>query len=216
MAGDDTAAVGPPPPSPPGAPAAPGPALIALCVVGFVVAGVVVGLGWLLLAPLPEYRVDGGRVLLPMAEDETAVGADGWFAACAAVAGILTAIAVYARVRAARLAALAVLTVGGLFAAMVAWRIGVALGPGAVLDEAEGLRDGARFDGPLQLGAKGVLFAWPLAAVVTYFALAFGLDPARPDRSGRRGRREPSPGERLSAPAHPPAPDRHGLPGAPF
>ena len=172
----------------PGGPSSfrPGLVTIGLCVLGFLVAGAVVGVVWELVAPLPRFRLVGGRVLLAVTEDETAVAADGWFAVCSAVAGILSAVVVFARVRSARLTALGVLTLGGLLAVLVAWRVGVALGPDPVLEQVDGLRDGARLDGPLRLGALGVLLAWPLASVVAYFALATGLEPARP-RQTREG-----------------------------
>ena len=178
-------------------PSRPGLVGIGLGVLGFVVAGLVVGFIWDLVAPLPRFRLESGRVLLAVAEDETAVAADGWFAVCSAVAGILSAVVVFARVRAARLAALGALTLGGLLAALVAWRVGVALGPDPVTEQVQGLRDGARLDGPLRLGALGVLLAWPLASIVTYFALATGLEPSRPRPAPARGVTPDSAGARF-------------------
>ncbi len=96
------------------------------------------------------------------------------------MAGVVSAVAVVLRVREARLSVLAGLTLGGLLAAVIAWRVGVALGPDSVRAEAVGLSDGETFSGPLELSALGVLFTWPLTAVITYFALAAGLDASRP------------------------------------
>jgi hypothetical protein len=142
-----------------------------------------VGLTWELVTPLPQFQVVGNRLLSPEVEGETAVAADGWFAICAGVAGIVTAVAVFARVRSARISALVGLTLGGLLASVVAWRVGVALGPDSVRAGAAGLKDGQTFSGPLKLSALGVLFSWPLTAVIIYFALAAGLDPDRPGRA---------------------------------
>ncbi len=143
-------------------------------------AGVVAGVVWELLTPLPQFEVAGDRILLPAAEDETGIAADGWFAICAGVAGVVSAVVVFMRVREARISVLAALTLGGLLAAVIAWRVGVAVGPEPVRAGADGLSDGESFSGPLELSALGVLFTWPLTAVITYFALAAGLDPNRP------------------------------------
>ena len=159
---------------------------IGLVLLACVVAGAVVGVVWELLTPLPQFQVVGDRVLLPGAEDETAVAADGWFAVCAGVAGIVSAVAVFVRVREARIGALVGLTVGGLLAAAIAWRVGVAIGPEPVRAGAAGLSDGETFSGPLELSALGVLLTWPLTAVITYFALAAGVHRDRPEMPVRR------------------------------
>ena len=160
---------------------------VGLVLLACVVVGAVVGVVWELLTPLPQFRVAGDRILSPGAEDETAVAADGWFAVCAGVAGVVSAVAVFMRVREARTIVLAGLILGGLLASVIAWRVGVAVGPDSVRAGATGLSDGEFFSGPLKLSALGVLFTWPLTAVITYFALAAGLDPNRPGRSGQQG-----------------------------
>ena len=165
----------------------PSPLQIGLVLLACVVAGAVVGVVWELLTPLPQFQVMGDRILLPGAEDETAVAADGWFAVCTAVAGVVSAVAVFGQFREARLSVLAGLTLGSLLAAVVAWRVGVALGPDSVRAEAAGLSDGETFSGPLELSALGVLLTWPLTAVITYFALAAGIDRTGRQPSGHQG-----------------------------
>ncbi len=54
------------------------------------------------------------------------------------------------------------------------------LGPGDINSTARGLEVGARFDGPLDVSALGVLLAWPLAAVITYFAVSAGSEAGDP------------------------------------
>jgi hypothetical protein len=206
--GRDIAALLRPEPGP--APTGPKPHLrhveLAVGLLALVVAGAVTGLVWELVAPLPEFQLAGERVLNPAVERETAVAADGWFAVVAAVAGILAAVLVFLRVRSTRISALAVLTVGGLLAAVVAWRVGVALGPDSVPEEAARVADGEFFNGPLRLSAVGVLFTWPLTSVITYFALAAGLDPDRPRRNGSH---DPGAAREQRLPASfPPAGDR--------
>ena len=79
-----------------------------------------------------------------------------------------------------------------MLGSVVAWRTGALLGPDSLLSTAAGLKVGARFEGPLDLSAYGVLLAWPLGAVITYFAVAAGAEVtgrrARPDRADQPGR----------------------------
>jgi len=137
--------------------------------------GVLVGLAWWLLTPLArlENRADG--VFAVGLREEAAVAADGWFAACAVVAGAVTAALVAFLVH-QRLAGLAGVAIGGVLGSVLAWRLGSLLGPPSIEASAVSARVGARFDGPLDLSALGVLLAWPMAATVVYFAIVAGLD----------------------------------------
>lgn len=145
------------------------------------------GVGWWLLAPLPQLvrRADG---VVPAGPAEAAVAADGWFAVCAAVAGALAGIVVAVAVRRDRLAGLAGLTVGGALGAVLAWQLGMLLGPGPVADAAARVSAGDRFAGPLRLSALGVLLMWPMTAAVLFFAGVAGLDHAPSAGPGNRGR----------------------------
>jgi hypothetical protein len=108
--------------------------------------------------------------------DESAVAADGWFAVLALVTGIVVALVVYLRSRPGRVGPLVGLAIGGAVGAVVAWRTGVLLGPGPLVETAKGLPAGTTFHGPLDVSALGVLLAWPMAAVITYFAVAAGAE----------------------------------------
>lgn len=149
------------------------------------------GAAWWFLAPLPALQVTAGGVVVAGTDTEVFVAADGWFAACAAVAGALCAVIAFVAVRRASVAVLLGLTVGGLLAAAAAWQIGVFLGPAPVDVQARSLAVGDRFTGPLEISAPGVLLAWPLAAVAVYFSLVAGLveSPKPGDAGGRHRRR---------------------------
>jgi hypothetical protein len=155
-------------------------------VAAVLLAGIVVGVVWRFVTPLPQLRIVDHHVTQTRVEAETAVAADAWFLVCAFVAGALTALVVFARVREARLDVLLGVTVASLLASVIAWRVGLAFSPPAVGDVAPDLAEGARFEGPLRLSAKGVLFGWPLAAVAVYFALGAGLDRHTPPGEDRR------------------------------
>lgn len=196
----------------------PSPVQIGRVLLACVVAGALVGVAWEMLTPLPKFQVVGDRILLPGAEDESAVAADGWFAACAAVAGLVSGVVVFVRVREPRIRVLAGLTLGGLLAAVIAWRVGVAIGPDSVRAGAAGVADGEFFSGPLELSALGVLLSWPLTAVITYFALAAGLDRDRPARDTPPGPSDTGPsytgpsyaGQHGAADSFPEPRDRYG------
>lgn len=146
-------------------------------VVASALAGLPVGVLWWGAAPLtlvvkrPDglYRAGGEG-------DESAIAADGWFAVLALAAGVLVALVVYLRTRPGRVAPLIALAVGGVLGAVVAWQVGHLVGPGALEATARGLPDGARFRAPLDVSAYGVLLAWPMGAVITYFAVAAGAE----------------------------------------
>lgn len=159
---------------------------------GVLVTGVPIGVLWWLVAPLPRLVVRANGIYLTEGETEVAVAADGWFAVCSLTAGLVVALVVFARIRRSRVGALLGLAVGGLLAAVVAWRLGAWLGPGSIRSSAKGLADQARFNGPLELSAKGVLFTWPIASVVAFFALTAGLEPPVTGTAGERaGQRFP-------------------------
>lgn len=144
-------------------------------VLGSLAAGLPLGLVWWLVTPLARLeRRDEGVFAVGMRE-EAAVAADGWFAVGALFVGALAAVLVALLVR-RRLAGLAGLVIGGVLGSLLAWRLGVLLGPPSVEASAAAASDGARFDGPLDLSALGVLFAWPMAATVAFFAAVAGLD----------------------------------------
>ena len=142
---------------------------------GCAVAGVLVGIVWRLVVPLAVLKKDPTGVL-QVGGAETEVAADGWFAVCAAVAGVLSAVLAVALLRRGRLGALLGLAAGGLVGAVVAWRVGLLLSPPEITASARSARVGDTFEGPLRISAIGVLLAWPTAAVITFFAIVAGLD----------------------------------------
>jgi hypothetical protein len=170
----------------------------ALVVICSVLVALPVGLVWWLLAPLTlvEKRSDG-LYRVGGEGDESAVAADGWFAAITLVAGIVVALVVYLRTRPGRVVPLVALVVGGVLGSLAAWQLGHLLGPGSLQATAAGRPIGATFHGPLDVSAYGVLLAWPMATVITYFAVAAGAeagDHEQPNEPGADERDVLSPG----------------------
>jgi len=184
---------------------------------GCAVAGVVVGVAWRFVVPLAVLEKEATGVV-QVGGAETEVAADGWFAVCAALAGVVAALAAVLLLRSGRLGALVGLAAGGLVGALVAWRVGLLLSPPEIAASAKEVRVGDTFEGPLRLSALGVLLAWPTAAVITFFAVVAGLDVESPgadrtDHLPEPAGHVPHPGEPAAAPV---AAERSWLsPGAP-
>lgn len=55
---------------------------------------------------------------------------------------------------------------GALGAAVIAWRLGVVLGPPSLADSTETASRGDVFTGPVDVGTRSILLVWPIAALV--------------------------------------------------
>ncbi|MBR7671601.1 hypothetical protein [Streptomyces daliensis] len=153
-----------------------------VCGLAVTVLGVALGLLWLWLAPRVPLFTDGKAVYLKDPEGEEAIGADGTFILLALAAGVLSAVAVFlARVKGG-VGLVVGLALGALLGSVVAWRIGVWLGPETdVVAAAKAAGANGTFDGPLKLDAKGGLLAWPFAAVLIHLMLTSIFTPRDPE-----------------------------------
>ncbi|MEU3503626.1 hypothetical protein ABZ726_23700 [Streptomyces hundungensis] len=153
--------------------------LIALAVT---VAGVALGLLWLWLAPRVPLIADDKAVFLKDTEGEEAIGGDGTFILLALGLGVLSAAAVFLFRRNGGIAPVVALALGGLLGSMLAWRLGIWLGPEQdVVAAAKAAGQGVTFDAPLKLDAKGALLAWPVAAMAVHLGLTALFGPRDPD-----------------------------------
>jgi hypothetical protein len=157
-----------------------------LAALGLTVSGVLLGLLWWWLAPhvpLVGDVSDGSWVVyLKDSEGEQAVGVDGTFTLLALAFGVVSAAAAFLARRRGGVPLVVALTVGGLLASVVAWRLGVWLGPTSdVLAHAKDVGKNVTFSAPLKLGAKGALLAWPIAALVVHLGLTALFGPRDPE-----------------------------------
>ncbi|WP_328839741.1 DUF2567 domain-containing protein [Streptomyces europaeiscabiei] len=144
--------------------------------------GALLGLLWWWLAPHVPLVSDGSAVYFKDTEGEQAVGVDGTFTLLALGAGALSALVVFALRRRGGVPLVVALTVGGLLGAVLAWRLGVWLGPETdVAARAKEVGQGVTFSAPLKLAAKGALLAWPLAALLVHLGLTALFGPRDPE-----------------------------------
>ncbi|MFI0819249.1 ABC transporter permease [Streptomyces sp. NPDC021098] len=148
------------------------------------VAGVLLGLLWLWLAPRVALISDGRAVYLKNSEGEDAIGADGVFVLAALAFGLVSALLAFLFCRRGGVALVVGLAIGGVLGSVIAWRLGVWLGPSTdVVAHAKQVGKGVTFDAPLKLNAKGALLAWSVAAMVVHLALTglFGPRDEEPE-----------------------------------
>ncbi len=158
----------------------------ALVAVGVTVLGLVLGLLWLWLAPrvpLVGDQSDGSWVVyLKDSEGEQAIGVDGTFALLAAAFGAVSAVAVFLWRRRGGIPLVVGLTVGGVLASVVAWKLGAWLGPtGDVIAHAKSAGKGVTFSAPLKLGAKGALMVWSIVGLLVHLGVTALFGPRDPE-----------------------------------
>ncbi|MCH0555735.1 AAA family ATPase [Streptomyces sp. MUM 16J] len=168
-----------------------------------VLGGVLLGLLWWWLAPrvplVGDELGNGWVVYLKDTEGEQAIGVDGTFTLLGLAFGAVSAVAVFLLRRSGGVPLVVALGVGGLLGSLVAWRLGIWLGPTSdVLAHAKAVGKGVTFPAPLKLSAKGALLAWPLAGLLVHLGLTALFGPRDPE------------------PPYPPGPDPKYAHGAPM
>ncbi|WP_059009131.1 hypothetical protein [Streptomyces specialis] len=166
--------------------------------------GLVLGLVWLWRAPRVPLVSDGEAVLPANAEGQQAIGADGTVLLIGLVLGAVAGGVVFLLRRAGGVAVVLGLAVGAGLGSVLAWRLGVWLGPtDDIAGHARSLGADVVFDAPLGIGAKGVLLGLPFAAVAVHMfclsvwgprdpaplpaELPHWYEPARDAGAGRTG-----------------------------
>jgi hypothetical protein len=158
----------------------------AVITVGVALSGLLLGVLWWWLAPhvpLVGDLVDNNWVMyLKDSEGEQAIGVDGTFTLLALAFGVLSALVVFLARKRGGVPLVVALCVGGLLGSVLAWRVGIWLGPPQnVIAQARHVGKGVTFAAPLKLGAKGALLAWSVAALVVHLGLMALFAPRDPD-----------------------------------
>ncbi|MFG2792344.1 AAA family ATPase [Streptomyces sp. NPDC048419] len=160
------------------------------------VAGALLGVLWWWLAPHVPLVADvvdkRWIVYLSDSEGEQAIGVDGTFTLLAVGFGVVSALAVFLWRRRGGVPLVVALGVGGLLGSLLAWKVGVWLGPTQdVIAHAKAVGKGVVFSAPLKMGAKGALLAWPLAALVVHLGLMALFGPRDPESYPEPGAKDP-------------------------
>jgi hypothetical protein len=158
----------------------------AVITVAVALGGVLLGLLWWWLAPhvplIGDVSGNDWVVYLKDTEGEQAIGVDGTFTLLALAFGIVSAVAVFLFRRRGGVPLVVALCVGGLLGSLLAWRLGMWLGPEHdVIAHARQVGKGVTFPAPLKLAAKGALLAWPLAALVVHLGITALFGPRDPE-----------------------------------
>ncbi|MFE1750755.1 AAA family ATPase [Streptomyces anandii] len=158
----------------------------AVVTVAVALGGVLLGLLWWWLAPqvplVADVSGNSWIVYLKDTEGEQAIGVDGTFTLLALALGVVSAVAVFLVRRRGGVPLVIGLCVGALLGSLLAWRLGVWLGPEHdVIAHAKAVGKGVTFPAPLKLGAKGALLAWPLAALVVHLGVTALFGPRDPE-----------------------------------
>lgn len=158
----------------------------AVITVAVALSGALLGLLWWWLAP--QVPLVGDRigknwvVYLKDTEGEQAVGVDGVFTLLGLAFGLASAVVVFLLRRRGGVPAVVALGLGGLLGSVLAWRLGVWLGPESdVLAHAQAVGKGVTFSAPLKLSAKGALLAWPFAGLLVHLGLTALFGPRDPE-----------------------------------
>jgi hypothetical protein len=153
--------------------------------VGVALLGALLGALWSWLAPsvpLVGGLVDKNwAVYLKDTEGEQAIGVDAVFTLLAVGFGLVSALVVFLVRKRGGVPLVVALGVGGLLASLLAWRVGIWLGPTQdVIAHAKAAGKGVTFSAPLKLGAMGALLAWPITALVVHLGLTALFGPRDP------------------------------------
>ncbi|MGW1542780.1 AAA family ATPase [Streptomyces sp. NPDC002309] len=156
--------------------------VLALC-------GVPFGVLWNWLAPrvpLVGDVVSGTwAVYLKDSEGEQSIGVDGTFTLLALAFGAVSALVVFLVRRRGGVPLVVGLALGGLLGSLLAWRLGIWLGPGQdVLAHAKDVGKGVTFPAPLELAAKGALLAWSFSGLLVHLGLTALFGPRDPEPPG--------------------------------
>ncbi|MEW2392779.1 DUF2567 domain-containing protein [Streptomyces venezuelae] len=154
----------------------------AVIMVAVAVAGVLLGALWMWLAPRVPLVSDGKAVYLKDTEGEQAIGTDGTFTLLSLGFGLVSGVVVFLLRKRGGIPLVAGLAVGSLLGALLAWRVGIFLGPETdVVAHAKSVGKGVVFDAPLELKAMGTVLAWPVAALAVHLGLTGLFGPRDPE-----------------------------------
>lgn len=133
-------------------------------VIGPVLVGLAVGGAWFLLAERWYWTASDGRLTMGEAAAAGQFRAIAWFVVLGAVASALWGAVVTMR-SASSWRLVPTVVVGALLASVVAWQVGLLLGPHDPRAQPEGLSNGDKVAAQFVVDSPVPFLVWPLAAV---------------------------------------------------
>jgi hypothetical protein len=145
----------------------------------FVVLAVVAAVVWWQVTPLAEYTRTADNAQMDEQQLGRQVAADGWYVVIAAVGGLLSGVLLLSLRRRDPVATVVLVVLGSLLGGWLMLRIGLWLGPADPKSVLPHVPVGTKV--PLQLEPKaiGVLYVWPIMALVGAIGVIWGTDDAR-------------------------------------
>ena len=149
---------------------------VAVVLAWFVVAARLGALLWWQITPWAEYTRTATNA--EMGEDQLGrqVSADGWFFMIGGVGGLISGVALSLLRRRDPVATVVLVTLGGLLATWLMLRVGLWLGPANPKDVLAHVPVGHKVPLQLKTSADGVLFTWPLGALLGAIAVLWSSD----------------------------------------
>ena len=144
--------------------------------------GALAGVAWEAVVDLPTYTVGDGGGASTSERGLTAVfGSDAWFCLVGAVVGLLLGVVAWRRLRALGWPLVLLVVLAATAAALVAWWVGTAFGPGPFNPRLAAAQPGEAVPVALELRAPASLLVWPFLAVVpVLLGSSLGRDEEEP------------------------------------
>jgi len=154
--------------------------------------GVIAGLLWWLVTPLPYYAAIGGQVSMDSVQLMKRANSDVYFILISVGAGVLGGLATATRRVGNPLLWVLLILIGSGLASIVMWQFGELLSPRGLSELLKQLKPGQTLVVPLRLEAKPALLALPATALCVTTAVLWirpiplqalvEVDSAEPDR----------------------------------
>jgi len=145
----------------------------------FIALGCLAGWLWAQWADPANFVVTADNAVMGELEAGREFGVDVVYAVIAAVAGLLAGSLLGLRYGSSGWVLPVAVTAAALLAAVIAWRLGVGLGPPEPLSALEGAQRDDLVPERLDVHAKGLLLLWPMTALIGVLASVAAVDPKR-------------------------------------
>jgi hypothetical protein len=148
----------------------------------FLVLAVVAAVVWWQVTPLAEYTRTADNAQMDEQELGRQVAADGWYVVIAAVGGLLSGVMLLSLRRRDPVATVVLVVLGSLLCGWVMLRLGLWLGPADPKSVLPHAAVGSKVPLQLEPKATGVVYAWPIMALVGAIGVIWGTDDVRAAR----------------------------------